>query len=693
MEVNYQERNFTPVSENLIRQVEEHSDLCDITVRHGQWEKKFHRCVLSASPFFDNVFRAKSNFIEWATRVVDLKLETTTEEVEMALLFLYGRNPNLSFDNIGGILELAEFFIIENLKSYCIFWLQNQTLTNENCLFVLQLSTKYNFQLKDLDTYIESNLHEVFRNKDATTISRESLEYFFTDKKFTYVSMDEKIEFLAAWVTHNQSESEEYIRSLFNKIDTEEISNRTIERVKNLSPFNKVINFEAVIHRETNENNRQNVLIISDRENYFDLFNFHKNRWYWLKDRMHEFRYTYMHEENSGITGVQNSSPEIYFYQEENGFSEPCVVNINLNTDVMETYYFRFPDEEISETELRNVRLRNDIIIGTARKSGYFFKKLKVQNTCMQTSVEPTQQPGSSFLQLLQVDKIPVGANVTLSNNGANLPVPPVIDNDQSLSNLSEYRGLTCMPIITSEEDYPLRRNDLDIYFSEPVEYTDLYIGYISTGEHIRLFPIFSLRNLDISDACIGSNSIAALLTESGKVVLFDMTVFKIEIVEIIPDANYRINETDDGFLIYNNALCYCLSGVSGQSLLEKYVLTKFDFEKNKGWVVQYNFSNGMWLSVSYKSSMADDIRMQFISHEKILQSQFQNVTWESISLPEDVNIRKNIQKNKKLFVIPISTSKLRCPTACPHCTFKQKSVPLMSDDSSSNSYEDEYLD
>jgi hypothetical protein len=75
-----------------------------------------------------------------------------------------------------------------------------------------------------------------------------------------------------------------------------------------------------------------------------------------------------------------------------------------------------------------------------------------------------------------------------------------------------------------------------------------VYIRYISTGAH-RLSPILSLPNIDISRACIVNNSTATLITESGKsVVLFDMTYVKIEIVEIKPDGNYRINETDDRF-------------------------------------------------------------------------------------------------------------------------------------------------
>ncbi|XP_060586155.1 uncharacterized protein LOC132741904 [Ruditapes philippinarum] len=625
MEVNYKKKKFAPVSENLIRQVEKYSDLCDMTVRHGQWEKKFHRCVLSASPFFKSIIRAKLNFIEGATGVVDLKMETTPEDVEMALLFLYGRNPDLTFDNIEGMLELAEFFMIKNLKSYCIFWLQNQTLTNDNCISVLQLSTKYNFKLNNLDCYIESNLHEVFRNKDATSISRESLEYFFSDKKFTYVSMDEKLVFLAAWVTHNHSESEETIISLFNKIDKDELSYETVQHVKTMSAFNTIIDLEAVNIIETNATNRQDVLILFDRETlHFTCFNFYKDRWYWLNNRPGDLRNAYSFRRNAGITGIRSSIPEIYSFYDDYRYLQPTVTSINLETDERNTYHLSINDDEILENELRNVRLRNNIVIGTVKK---------VRRCCIKVRSQSKKQTSTTLTQL----------------------------------QFLEQDTLTC--IFDSDSEEHLRRTDKDDVITKTVNYTDFYIGHISTEGEPELSPIFSLRNIDITDACIGNNSTVALLTESGKsVVLFDLFAFQIEVVDITPDEDYKIDETDTGFVIYNNTRCSCISGASGQSLLKTYWLKEYDFEESKERDVQYHYSNGVWFSVLNKD---DDVRIQFTTHETILKRQFRNIKWKSIYLPENVgDISEQLLNNRNIFVVSISSRKLRCPIACLHCTF-----------------------
>ncbi|XP_053402286.1 uncharacterized protein LOC123548626 isoform X3 [Mercenaria mercenaria] len=65
--MQFYEENRRPESNRkfLIKQVEEQSDWCDVTLRIGPWEKKFHGCVLVASPFFDQIL--KSNFLEKQT--------------------------------------------------------------------------------------------------------------------------------------------------------------------------------------------------------------------------------------------------------------------------------------------------------------------------------------------------------------------------------------------------------------------------------------------------------------------------------------------------------------------------------------------------------------------------------------------------------------------------------------------------
>ncbi|WAR13492.1 hypothetical protein MAR_027672 [Mya arenaria] len=61
--MEYDEKKVKPASTRaLLRQhVEEQSDLCDLVVKHGLWYKRYHACVLCASPFVQAMIRHNFN--------------------------------------------------------------------------------------------------------------------------------------------------------------------------------------------------------------------------------------------------------------------------------------------------------------------------------------------------------------------------------------------------------------------------------------------------------------------------------------------------------------------------------------------------------------------------------------------------------------------------------------------------------
>ncbi|XP_052816766.1 uncharacterized protein LOC128243202 [Mya arenaria] len=129
----------------LIGQVERQDEYCDFTVEFGTWTKRFHRCVLAGSGFFETLFGQKE-FIEHQKGSVHIHIGDK-DTLEQALMFLYNKFPVLNMDNISLMLEMAEFLLIPTLKSYCVEWLNELTITRHIVWIILSLESLYDFQV------------------------------------------------------------------------------------------------------------------------------------------------------------------------------------------------------------------------------------------------------------------------------------------------------------------------------------------------------------------------------------------------------------------------------------------------------------------------------------------------------------------------------------------------------------------
>ncbi|KAH3831991.1 hypothetical protein DPMN_105265 [Dreissena polymorpha] len=93
------------IQDVLQQQVEEQSVVCDIKVIAKTWH------------VFDH------NFQEQSEGAVQMHIGTPAT-IDMALMFLYGKEPQLNIDNIGEVLGIAEFLLLPTLKTFCVLWLK-----------------------------------------------------------------------------------------------------------------------------------------------------------------------------------------------------------------------------------------------------------------------------------------------------------------------------------------------------------------------------------------------------------------------------------------------------------------------------------------------------------------------------------------------------------------------------------------
>ncbi|XP_060584498.1 kelch-like protein 41 [Ruditapes philippinarum] len=144
-------------------------------------------------------------------------------------MFLYGKKPKLNDENIENILHMAEFLLIPNLKSACISWLKTVSITRENCMKFLQLSSIYDFEIPRCTKYIEEHLPEMFLQPQMVNLTKDFIHLLFSNKRLSYVQMDDRLLFLLKWLEANPNTRKAHIKELLTTIDFHSISNQCLQ--------------------------------------------------------------------------------------------------------------------------------------------------------------------------------------------------------------------------------------------------------------------------------------------------------------------------------------------------------------------------------------------------------------------------------------------------------------------------------
>ncbi|XP_053404281.1 uncharacterized protein LOC123554221 isoform X1 [Mercenaria mercenaria] len=336
------EFNIKPSSNRrlLVQQVEQQSVLCDIKVKMGQWERRFHRCVLAASPFFEHAM--KSNFRERVTGVIQISVGTP-ETVEQALMFLYGKKPEITEENVESLLTLAEFLMIENLKSLCINWLRSCDISDEDCITILHLSSVYNFKVPDLNKFIEGHLLRLLQKPQMVILTKDSVEHLLSNRRLTYVSTEEKLKFLARWCTVNTDERKQSVKELLNKIDFDDVDKHVLEDIIQDSPLRDIeVCINALEKRPCNISGNHKVLLVPDgkKKGCFWCLDLNRQEWYRMDYVYFTETYTKIEDLYPKVAGARNSS-ELYFVNIQ--YPTRSVFCLNLVTDEWKMYRIVLP--------------------------------------------------------------------------------------------------------------------------------------------------------------------------------------------------------------------------------------------------------------------------------------------------------------------------------------------------------------
>ncbi|XP_052239718.1 uncharacterized protein LOC127850608 isoform X4 [Dreissena polymorpha] len=220
---------FRPYSTkaSLWKQVDEQSDVCDFTIKVGNWEKRFHSSIMMASPFFQCVIESK--FMLCTPACIELT-DTGASSAEMALMFLYGKCPKLNEENIGELFNLAEFMLIPNLKALCVKFAQFMTIRKENVTTQLKLASLYEFDHPRALEYVHSHLDDLLADDSLIPASKYFIQSLFANDSLRYVSMDTRLQFLIRWIQFKTTERKGVFQDFVALLDINQLSENIIRR-------------------------------------------------------------------------------------------------------------------------------------------------------------------------------------------------------------------------------------------------------------------------------------------------------------------------------------------------------------------------------------------------------------------------------------------------------------------------------
>ncbi|KAK1159101.1 kelch-like protein 11 [Acipenser oxyrinchus oxyrinchus] len=218
---------------------------CDVTLAFSSGaaaggvqscEISAHRSVLSAAtdyftPLlggqFSESLSGRVEMKEWSS-----ELGPDPETVESVIQFMYTGEIRVSTSNVHEVLELADRFLLLQLKEFCGEFLKKK-LNLTNCVAVHSLAHMYSLDqlaLKAADM-IRRSFHKVIQDEEFYTLPYHLVRGWLSDAEITVDSEEVLFEAVVKWVRKNSEEREKYFEELFRLLRLPQIKPTYLTRV------------------------------------------------------------------------------------------------------------------------------------------------------------------------------------------------------------------------------------------------------------------------------------------------------------------------------------------------------------------------------------------------------------------------------------------------------------------------------
>ncbi|XP_029934354.1 kelch-like protein 11 [Myripristis murdjan] len=225
---------------------------CDMTLvfspggasneRARTFEVSAHRSVLSAATdYFTPLLGGQfSESLSGRVEIREWSSETgpDPETVESVIQFMYTGEMRVTTANVHEVLELADRFLLGQLKNFCGEFLKRK-LSLTNCVAVHSLAHMYTLDqlAQRAAEMIRQNFHKVIQDEEFFTLPFHLVRDWMSDSEIIVESEEELFETVVKWVQRNTEEQEKRFEELFRLLRLPQITPTYLTRVVKKEPL------------------------------------------------------------------------------------------------------------------------------------------------------------------------------------------------------------------------------------------------------------------------------------------------------------------------------------------------------------------------------------------------------------------------------------------------------------------------
>lgn len=200
------ETHFTSIM-TLLNQLRRDKIFCDVILKIGSDEIHAHRSVLAAGcPYFNSLFLGQ--FTEASMK--EINLSEVTDDIaalEVIVNFIYSGQVEINMENLGVIVKLSSFFLLENLRVFSAEFMED-SLCLRTCLKYYLYAAEHGITNVEVDSeqMIESRFHDFHIFEESTlNLTPDQLACLTEKDVFKHCSTYNVIQFVAKWVEKGKS--------------------------------------------------------------------------------------------------------------------------------------------------------------------------------------------------------------------------------------------------------------------------------------------------------------------------------------------------------------------------------------------------------------------------------------------------------------------------------------------------------
>lgn len=220
------ESHFTSLMSTL-NHLRQEKTFCDVILKVSSSEIHAHRSVLAAGcPYFKSLFLGQ--FTEAKMKEINLSEVTgNVDALEIILNFIYSGEVEINMENLGVIVKLSSFFLLENLREFSADFMKKY-LCLKTCLKFYLYAAEHGITEVEIDSELmmKSRFHDFLIFEESTLdLCPDELLYLLEKDIFEHCSKFNIVQFVAKWVKNGKTTKHVSVGiellDLWNKSDKE----------------------------------------------------------------------------------------------------------------------------------------------------------------------------------------------------------------------------------------------------------------------------------------------------------------------------------------------------------------------------------------------------------------------------------------------------------------------------------------